>query len=241
MTLLNHRNSLGNRVELASRIRPCDLTELRALLLDEKGRLRPVPAKELESIPHDELQYFCHIYGLYSVPSIEFIEWLEFHIEDKEKCVEIAAGNGVYGRHLGVTMTDNYMQHPKNRAKFRNAIQAYDNDSIPLVQYGDDVIEEDGKEAVRLRKAETVLCAWATHRYQRTKHHLGGNMFGIDFEWIAKRKHVKKIILVGNITTHKNNPLMDYPHEEHELTGYLFSRSSYPQFDRVFIWNVADD
>lgn len=228
-------NPLGVKTP-ATIISPCQTKNIERLCF-RFGKLIPVFADSLAKVPKPERMFFCLQQGIYSLPTVELIDFLEELIPDKEKAIEIGAGNGVYGRSLGIRSTDNFMQHPKNRAKFRNCIVAYEKMNQPLVQYGDDVEELDAKEAVRTSKAETVIGAWVTHKYQTSKPHNGGNMFGVDFRWILNRAHVKRLILIGNEFTHANNPIMELEHRTYDLP-FLFSRSAHEGLDRVYVWDV---
>lgn len=229
-------NPMGGQVH-ASTLSICDTTEAEQLLMKD-GKMIPVPAADIREIGDEQLRFFCLNNAIYSVPTTEVIEFIETLIPNKEKAIEIGAGNGVYGRSLGIKSTDNYMQHPKNRAKFRNCIAAYEKTGQPLVQYGDDVEELDGMDAVRQYKPETIVCAWVTHKWNPTKPHLDGNMFGVNFDWILDRKSVKRLILIGNHNTHQNNPIMQREHQEYRLDGNIVSRSLRPELDCVFVWDV---
>ena len=89
-------------------------------LFDQEGQLQAVSSETLSSFTHNEIRTFCHKHGFYSLPSIELIQIIQHLIDTTplDKVLEIGAGNGVYGRELGIRSTDNYMQHPKNKAKF---------------------------------------------------------------------------------------------------------------------------
>ena len=229
-------NPMGGQVH-TSALRPCDTSEAKQLLMKD-GKIIPAPAADIRALGDETIRFFCLTQGVYSVPTTEVIEFVDSLIPNKDKAIEIGAGNGVYGRSRGIKSTDNFMQHPKNRAKFRNCLAAYEKTGQPLVQYGEDVIELDAKDAVRQHKAETVVAAWVTHKYNPTKPHLDGNMFGVDFDWILKRAHVKRLILIGNHNTHQNNPIMKREHQEYRLDGNIISRSIRPELDCVFVWDV---
>ncbi len=218
----------------------CDTSKLEQLLLDEQGRLRPVPADDLKQFSHQELQVFAHKHAVYSIPTFELLEFLKRLIPNMDKCIEIGAGNGVYGRALGVPMYDNYMQHPKNRRKFGEAALMYALAGQPVVEYGEDVQEMDGMDAVVKHKPETILMSWVTHKYKRSEHFRGGNMFGIDMLKMARRNGVKRIILIGNENVHQKSPLMDLPLQSYEMPEVLFSRASAPELDRIYVWNLEN-
>ncbi len=214
-----------------------DVTYIDELLLDDKGRLQPVRASALAEIPHQDLVYYCTVRGFYSIPTIELMELIKGYMPMDSSALEIGAGNGVYGRNFRIRMTDNFMQHPKNRGKFKNCIQAYESAGQCLVPYGADVEEMDGREAVRLRKPRHVFCAWVTQKYNPMRPHKKGNMFGVSFDWILKRASVQQIVMVGNKNVHSNIDIMDVPHEEIRCDDILFSRASQEGNDRIFIWN----
>ncbi len=214
-----------------------DITMVEELLLNKDGKLRAVPADDLRKIPHQKLVYFCNVYGFYSVPTIELINIIDGYLPSHEKTIEIGAGNGIYGRKLDIPMTDNYMQHPKNRAKFRNCISAYEKAGLGLVPYDEkNVHEMDAKEAIRMHKPHTVFGAWVTQKYSAKTPHKQGNMFGVPYQWIFERQSVKQIILVGNTNVHSNVDIMKHPHEEIRCDDILFSRAFEQGNDRIYIW-----
>lgn len=213
-----------------------DITYIEELLFDEEGRLKAVSNDILREIPHPHLRYFCHVHGLYSIPSLELMDALELLIGPKEKALEIGAGNGVYGRHLGIKSTDNYMQHDKNKAKYKSALDMINIAGVIPVQYGYDVEEYDAIEAVRKFKPSTVIGAWVTHKYNPREHERGGNMYGVDMHQMLDRKSVERFILIGNKDVHASNPLMDLPHKEIMMVG-IYSRASNEQANRIFIWD----
>ncbi len=215
-----------------------NIVDVENLLLDSNGQLRAVPAADLKAIPHRELVYFCNVYGFYSIPSIEFIELVLDYLPNEQKAIEIGAGNGIYGRNLHIHMTDNYMQHPKNRAKFKNCISAYEKAGLGLVPYDEKNVEElDAKDAVRIHKPHTVFGAWTTQKFNATLPHKQGNMFGVAYQWIYDRKSVEQIILVGNTSVHSNVEIMKHPHEEIRCDDILFSRAFEQGNDRLYVWN----
>lgn len=214
-----------------------DISDVEKILLDANGNLQPVPAATLAAIGKDKLRVFCHAHGVYSLPSTELIDAIQSLIPNKESALEIGAGNGVYGRALGITMTDNYMQAVKNARKFRGIVESYAAAGQPLVQYGEDVLELDGNEAVRKYKPETVFMSWVTHKWKQSQHHLGGNMYGVDMDALLRRKHIKRIILVGNKNIHAKSPLMSYPHRDINMPNILFSRATHDYLDRLFVWD----
>lgn len=214
-----------------------DTSDIESVLISEDGTLNVISSDRMSEFTRGEIVNFCHTFGIYTLPTVEFLDFIKTKIQNLDKCIEIGSGNGVYARELGIIGTDNLMQHPKNSRKFPGVSDYYNIFGQPVVNYGDNVIEIDGQEAVRKYKAETVLCSWVTHKYRVAQNELGGNMYGVDFKWILDRKHTRRVILIGNKKIHINNPIMKLDHEEIELPGILFSRASSPELDRVFIWD----
>ncbi|AKO77462.1 hypothetical protein FORC36_5218 (plasmid) [Vibrio vulnificus] len=230
-------NKINHTIGQGQVITSQNIFDLEMLLLDSDGMLNVVSEKDLSQFTRKQFQFFCIKHGFYSIPTLELIEFIRGKILNIEKAIEIGSGNGVYGRSLGIIATDNFMQDPRKASKFSGVISEYSKLGQEVVPYGDNVIELDGREAVRKYKAETVVCSWVTHKYNPIKMHLGGNKFGVDFKWILDRNHTKRLILVGNKNTHKNNPIMELPHQEFDLDGQIYSRSAMPELDRVFIWD----
>ncbi len=214
-----------------------DITEMEAVMLDSEGSLKLVSKNVLVKFSKNHRQVFCVKYGLYSIPTVELVSFIDSLIDNKDKAIEIGSGCGIYARSLGIIGTDNFMQHPKNKAKFSGVYDGLIEAQQTPVQYGENVIEIDGQDAIKKNKSHTVVCSWVTHKFNRLKPELKGNMYGIDFSWILKRNHTKRIILIGNENTHKNNPIMAIPHETHVLNGSLFSRSYFDDLDRVYVWD----
>lgn len=233
--MFNQNSFITNGSAVKLKIVPIE--HLEGVLLDTHGHLKPVEAACLNEFSHLEIVNFCHKHGVYTIPTFELLEFIKTKFINPDKTIEIGSGNGVYARNLGIRGTDNFMQHIKNERKFPGVSAYYSAFGQPAVFYGDDVEEIDGQEAVRKYKAETVFCSWVTHKYRVNRHELGGNMYGVDFEWILKRAHTKRVILVGNKKVHQNNPIMKLEHEEIELPEFIFSRAFEPGNDRVFIWN----
>ena len=213
-----------------------DISDLEEQLLDDQGRLKPCSAEFLRSVPHQKLVYFCNTKGFYSIPTYELLDKLRGYLPENDLTIEIGAGNGVYGRELGVKMTDNYQQHPKNERKFKGVVASYMAVGQALVPYGDDVIELDAKTAVQNFKPHTILGAWVTQKYNPRKPHMKGNMHGVPYQWIYSRKHVRQLILIGNKNVHSNVEILKHDHVEIECKDILFSRALQEGNDRIYIW-----
>ncbi|EEZ85500.1 hypothetical protein VME_45620 [Vibrio harveyi 1DA3] len=231
---INHALANGG----ISRLEQYDVENIEKELLDENFKLKITSIESIKSFEPDALRFFMWKYGIYSMPTEQLIKSLRDILGNTSKCLEIGAGNGVYGRSLDIKMTDNYMQHPKNDRKFRGVVTSYIQQGQPLVSYGDDVEEMDGKESVRLYKPETVFCSWVTQKYNPMQHEKGGNMFGVDFDWIFKRKSVKRVVMIGNEAVHQYHPIATNSKTIKLKTPHLISRASKPELDRIYILEV---
>lgn len=171
-----------------------DISELEQRLFDENGNFRLLPSSELLAFGFDKLRLLGHEYGIYQFPTLELIEILTGIIGDK-KCIEIGSGRGDIGRLLNIKTTDS---HQQSKPQFR---QLYESMNQPIIKYPKDVERLGYKDAIKKYRPDSVLGCWVTHRYEPKLHHLGGNIEGIDGDFIVRR--AKKFIFVGNTNTHK--------------------------------------
>ena len=206
-----------------------DVRHLDALLLDDKGLLRVLPAATLQAIQPEELMVWAHNKGVYQFPTVELIDWLSERIVGV-KAIEIAAGHGAIGRALGIPATDSYMQErPKVRAWYRSLGQ-------PTITYPADVLRQDAEEAVNHHLPHTVLGAWITQKYQQGGD--TGSAFGVDEEWMLGR--VARYIVVGNHKTHGDKRILAREHQELSFP-WLVSRSMWPEHNRIYVWEGDHD
>lgn len=172
------------------------------------------------------LAVWCHHHGIYGLPTIELIEWLRSEIQSL-KAIEIGAGTGAIGRELKIPITDAcLMKHPEIAALY--LIQGQ-----PITKYPNDIVELDAVSAVDLYQPEVVIGCWVTHLYKEADHWRGGNMFGIDEEYILSK--VKKYIIIGNEDVHSKKSILDKPHKEYRFP-WLFSRSLNTTGNLIYVW-----
>jgi hypothetical protein len=177
------------------RIERQDISELNRSFFDEKGNMREMPYAELMQYGHDALCNLAHERAIYQFPTTELLNVLRGIIANKS-CIEIGAGTGHIGRLLGIKMTDSYQQAKLHMAGLYDILQQ------PVIQYPKDVERLSYKKAIKQYRPDVVLACWVTHQYDARKHELGGNMEGIDADFIMSR--VKEFVFVGNTEVHKN-------------------------------------
>lgn len=191
----------------------------------EGREMRILPASVWESFSWSEVRLLLHETGTYVVPTEELIEFLDGLIGE-ESAIEICAGNGFIGRELGIPVTDSYQQQDDPATSLLYSLAGQ-----PTIKYPKDVVKLEANKAVDKFRPHTVIACYATHKWRYDT--MSGNDKGVDFQKLLRK--VKRLVLVGNTEVHKDNPLMDIPHEEIILPGYI-TRSAHPDTNRIFIW-----
>ena len=191
----------------------------------EGREMKILPAAVWESFPWGEMRLLLHETGTYVVPTEELIDYLDKLIGE-ESAIEICAGNGFIGRELGIPVTDSYQQQDD-----KASVLLYSLAQQPTIKYPKDVIKLEANKAVDRFRPHTVLACYATHKWRYDT--MSGNDKGVDYRKLIRK--IKRLILVGNTEIHKDNPLMELPHEEIILPG-LITRSARPETNRIFIW-----
>jgi hypothetical protein len=205
-------------------IKNCDISHIEKIVMPE-GELKIVTAAYYEDLSNDELSMFALKHALYSIPTIELINFLKKEIGDEKSVLEIGSGNGFLGKALNIKCTDNKMQDdPAVKLMYKNISQ-------PTIKYGDNVEKIDAEEALRKYHPGIVIASWVTQKYCPVKNK--GNVYGPDLREIVK--NCQKFILIGNDSTHGWFEIMQLSHRKIEVDGYI-SRASNPQNNYVYIW-----
>lgn len=206
---------------------PQILEELDAACLQD-GQLQVMPASFYAQWPQNDLSIWCVKRGFYCLPTLELVEFVRDQI-DCEDTVEIGAGNGALGRAVGVTLTDSYQQErPDVQELYSNEL------GQATVPYGKDVEKLTALEAVEKYRPRVVLAAWVTHRFDRQRTDLRGNMHGVDEGKLLGKRFVKKYIFVGHERVHGTKPILSRRHATHRLP-FLYSRA-FDRRDVVWVW-----
>lgn len=207
--------------------RTVDTGAVRQAVLDHEGRIKELPAAQWLRFPREEVRMFMHEYPVYVLPTTELLDALE-DLTEGLRTIEIGAGSGSIGRHLGIKMTDSYLQQDNEQVKV-----FYQLTGQSLIHYPPDVIKADALTAYRRFKPECILGCYVTHRWREGMRN--GSMYGVDFERLLPL--VKRLILIGNKHTHGENPIMALRHREIDLQGALITRSEDRASDRIFVWD----
>lgn len=199
------------------------------VLFDEKKLLKVVEASFYSKIPQQHLSLFCHKYGLYCLPTIELAQWLKEQIDDTT--IEIGSGNGALARYLGVPATDSkFMELPEIKMYYYALGQ-------PTTKYADDVVKLDAVAAIKKYKPKTVFGCWVTHKFRQDEQERGGNMYGIDEDWVLQ--NVNKYIVIGNEQTHGKKRILRHTHKELKF-HWLYSRSLEYSKNVIYVWECIN-
>ena len=198
-------------------------------VLKPNGFLEPVAAAVLREIPQMHLMLWCHVNAIYGLPTIELIDHLKTLFIGTT--IEIGAGDGAFGRALGIKSTDSYVQaSPEMKAFYRGIGQ-------PPVNYGDNVLQFDALDAVQHFKPTTVFASWVTQYVSdEDASTTAGCYAGVKELEIAK--HIKRYVLFGNHAIHGDKKLFKSPHlkkVEVQQSPLWFSRSSRPEQNALWI------
>lgn len=219
-------------------------------LMGMDGRIYPIPYSHIKNDTLDTLNVIMQALGLYTFPTIELCEWLSSQIDDNPElephsAVEICAGTGWIGRHLGIPITDvKNMENPIVQGLMFNSL------SIPTI-YSEDVETLEASDAVKKYNPDIVIGSYVTSKQLVDKIDrkkamtvsmrmpYGGvinqNLMdiakkeiqvGVDVQGICRK--VYKVILICNMRTHRNESYIKLPHQTYSFP-WLITRGDITQ------------
>jgi len=198
-------------------------------LLDERGQLKLLPTAAYDAFSRESLIAWCYHNARYGVPTIELVQWLKDRIGGRS-AIEIGSGAGDLAYHLGIPATDSKLQK-------KPAVRAfYDLAGQPVIRYPKFVQNLDALEAIEEYRPEVVVASWVTHWVDPNLPLPSGAigcMYGVREDLLLATGVT--YILIGNLHVHKQKPIFALPHEEHNLP-FLRSRATFPDLNRVWIW-----
>jgi hypothetical protein len=195
-----------------------------------KGPCALLPASAYADFGPTELRVVLQAYGRYGIPTVELIAFLRTEI--LLPTIEIGAGRGDLGWHLGVTMTDSYVQweHPE-------IALAYFALGVPTTRPPEDrVYKAEARQAIRKFRPRCVVASWVTQLFKEEKHNDTSQAFiyGVDEDFIV-RLGVEKYIHIGNESIHGTKDILSYPHRTIQIPG-IISRAGDPSKNVIYIW-----
>jgi len=205
---------------------PTQISDLSRRLLDDRGRLRVVPARELETTTPEERLLFGVRHGLYGFPTLELVDFLRTRIAGRS-AIEIGAGHGVLAQALDIPATDNRQQEDEDIQAYYRTLGQH------TVPYGDHVEKLDAVAAIAKYRPQVIIACWVTHRFEAHRPEAGGSATGVDEAAVVAA--CEDYIVIGNERVHASKPIWALPHEK--LTPpWLYSRAVSGSADFVAIW-----
>ena len=200
-----------------------DISDIEAYTGASSGIIKPLPVAEVEKFGWEKILLFMYKYGLYTLPTVELIDYLAGIVRGK-RAIEIGAGMGTIGRSLRIPITDSRMQERPEVKAYYDAMRQ------PVIRYPDDVEKLDALAAVEKYEPEVVIGSYITHLWKPGMQ--SGNQWGVDTGELIKR--VPAYYMIGNSETHANDPAMKYLDgiEHHE---FLYTRGG-KETSVIFRW-----
>lgn len=195
-------------------------------VLMENGKLKLLPASEWKKFDWQVFRLFCHEQARYGIPTVELIDYLKTLIGDRT-AIEIGAGAGDLGHHLGIKMTDSKQQENKDVARTYAAMNQ------PVIKYPKDVEKIDAYEAVKIYKPQVVIASWITP-YAPREMSYGSNPLGVKEDRILEL--VDTFVIIGNLDSHWDKPIRSYEHKTVHAP-WLVSRGQDQNKNVIFIWD----
>lgn len=208
---------------------PLEIALLDEILLDDDDRIKLLPAEVYQTMDHEVLQAWCATQARYGIPTLELITWLKERIGDR-KAIEIGAGNGDLGYHLGITQTDSCIQQS-------DAMQlAYGMGCQVTTNPKPDVLRLDAEQAVQKLKPDVVIASWVTRKFMRDKDVNGeAQAFAHGPEEQKVLRGCAEYIHIGNLAVHGQKTLLSLPHETYYFP-WLVSRGFDQTQNVIYVW-----
>lgn len=207
---------------------PSKIRDLRPSVIDPAGNLRVMPASFYANTTTHERALLGTLLGAYGLPTIELVDWLT-KVTAGRKTIEIGSGNGVLAKAAGIQGTDNFLQIRSDVRQYYAALNQ------PIVPYGDQVERLEAEQAVRMFKPDIVVACWVTHLWDERRPSAGGNMYGVDEEWIVN--HCQSYIFIGNEQVHRDKSIWSMTHEKY-TPPWLYSRAHNGSADFIAVWGT---
>ena len=185
-----------------------------------------VPSAELSKIPYEDLRTWCHYRGVYGIPTVELLDFLKDILATDDtrmgSVIEVGAGNGCFGRLLGIPATDSLIQLDPDVAAW------YARTQQPTVNYGSNVLEFEASEAIDIFKPDIVFGSWVTQYIAPDDFSDPGtgSVYGLKEEEFMPK--LKKYVVYGNDAVHGRTRLFNSPKvkvTQHRNIDHFWSRA----------------
>lgn len=205
-----------------------EMEQMEKDLLLPNGKLKLVSSSHYDKYNFPSLRVFCHVKARYGLPTIEVIEFLK-ELIDGRPTIEIGAGYGDFGYHLGIPTTDSKIQvRPDIKAQYEAMDQ-------PIIEYPEDVEELEALDAIKKYKPQVVFASWVTQWVDHNKTPAKvGSLHGIREDKLLDL--VDTYILLGNLDQHGDKDIIRKKHLAIE-NPHIRSRSNNFEGNRIFVWS----
>jgi len=201
------------------------ITDLSPELL-ESNRLKLFHAEHYKKYKWNDLRLFCHYYARYGLPTIELVDYIKMLIHGRS-AIEIGAGAGDLGFHLGIKMTDSYQQTDPLIKMIYEAM------GQPVITYPPDVEKIDALDAVIKYQPKVVVASWITS-HSPTQQVYCSNPEGIKEAKILDL--IDTFIIIGNIDVHGTKPILKIGHAVIQ-EPWIVSRAKNQSHNCIYIWD----
>lgn len=203
-----------------------NITDITSEVMMDNGNIKLMPANFWRKFAWDDFRIFCHYAARYGIHTIEQQEFLK-NIISGRSVIEIGAGHGDIGFHLGIKMTDSKIQ---NTAYVKNVMSLMQQ---PIMKYSKSVEKIEALEVVKKYKPQVVIGSWITTFSPRAKSY-NSSPFGVKEKKILDL--IETYILIGNVDIHKGKPIFNKPHDEYYF-DWIISRGKNQLNNRIWVWN----
>lgn len=209
-----------------------DTSYIDAILMDERGLIKPVPHSHLKDIPHIHLRIWCSKRAVYVIPTTELIDYLKSLMITAAMPVEICAGNGSIGRALGIPSTDSYMQTEPHMKMWYASLGQKPITPPP------DVLKGEAIEIINSLKPDFVVGAFVTQKFKKgdEETQMPSSVYGVDEMQISRK--VKQYIKIGNDNVHGRMRIMNLEHQTIR-PEFLVTRAIDQSKNGIYIFNFT--
>ncbi len=191
-------------------------------LLSQSGHLRLLPARDLLSVGLDRLRAWATLRARYQLVTMELVDWLRDRIGGRT-ALEIGAGMGDLGHHLGIVQSDLGGQRERFEAMGVLSLRQAPTEPPPSVE------RLDAEAAVAKYQPAVVIGAWVTQR----GHDGAEASHGVEEARLVRS--VQSYIHVGNTAVHGAKRVLRFKHRDYRPTG-LVSRAIEQDKNLIYVW-----
>ncbi len=211
-------------------VRRRDVLYLDKILFDESKNLRILPYAEIKSIPLLHLRAFCNVHAIYTLPTVELINYIKELLIPANNPIEICAGNNGLGKALGIISTDSHMQQTLEMHAYYTLL------GQRVTSPPDDVLPLEALKAVKIMNPDYVIGSFVTQLFEKGDdiNRIPSSMFGVDE--LSLSRSVKSYIKIGNDEVHGIMRIMDLPHKT-VRPEFLITRVADQSKNGIYIFN----